>query len=71
MTACNRSAIDPAAGVPTTEVVAKGDYLRFSKRDSLSLEAAFLQVCRCVYSSELRRNKRVVVAHFVFRWLRA
>ncbi|CAA7407520.1 unnamed protein product [Spirodela intermedia] len=32
-----------AASVPRTEIVGKGDYFRFSMRDSLALEASFLQ----------------------------
>ncbi|CAA0806590.1 Phospholipase SGR2 [Striga hermonthica] len=32
-----------AASVPATEVVGKGDYFRFGMRDSLAIEAAFLQ----------------------------
>mgnify|MGYP000114260024 FL=1 len=35
---------DVAASSPATEVVAKGDFLRFSVNDSLTLEAAFLRV---------------------------
>jgi hypothetical protein len=35
---------DVAASGPATEVVAKGDFLRFSMNDSLALEAAFLRV---------------------------
>jgi hypothetical protein len=34
--------------VPASEVIGKGDYFRFSLRDSLSLEASFVQVC-CVF----------------------
>ncbi|KAG6486806.1 hypothetical protein ZIOFF_055386 [Zingiber officinale] len=33
-----------AASVPRTEIIGKSDYFRFSKRDSLALEASFLQV---------------------------
>lgn len=33
-----------AASVPRTEIVGNGDYFRFSIRDSLALEASFLQV---------------------------
>ncbi|KAK4736652.1 hypothetical protein R3W88_000349 [Solanum pinnatisectum] len=33
----------PAAAVPKTEVVGKGDYFRFGLRDSLAIEASFLQ----------------------------
>lgn len=33
-----------AASVPKTEVVGKGDYFRFGMRDSLAIEASFLQV---------------------------
>ncbi|XP_074570030.1 phospholipase SGR2-like isoform X2 [Curcuma longa] len=33
-----------AASVPRTEIVGKSDYFRFSKRDSLALEASFLQM---------------------------
>lgn len=33
-----------AASVPRTEIVGKGDYFRFGKRDSLAIEASFLQV---------------------------
>ncbi|KAK6945735.1 DDHD domain [Dillenia turbinata] len=32
-----------AASVPRTEIVGKGDYFRFGMRDSLAIEAAFLQ----------------------------
>lgn len=32
-----------AAAVPNTEVVGKGDYFRFGMRDSLAIEASFLQ----------------------------
>lgn len=32
-----------AASVPKTEIVGKGDYLRFGMRDSLAIEASFLQ----------------------------
>ncbi|MQL92427.1 hypothetical protein Taro_025046, partial [Colocasia esculenta] len=32
-----------AASVPRTEIVGKGDYFRFSMRDSLALEASFLK----------------------------
>ncbi|KAJ3691677.1 hypothetical protein LUZ61_020841 [Rhynchospora tenuis] len=32
-----------AAAVPRTEIVGKSDYFRFSRRDSLALEASFLQ----------------------------
>jgi hypothetical protein len=31
--------------VPASEVVGKGKYFRFSVRDSLALEASFVQVC--------------------------
>jgi hypothetical protein len=39
-------AVDAAlsASVPRTEIVGKGDYFRFSMRDSLALEASFLEV---------------------------
>ncbi|URD85813.1 DDHD [Musa troglodytarum] len=33
-----------ASSVPCTEIVGKSDYFRFSMRDSLALEASFLQV---------------------------
>ncbi|XP_042427425.1 phospholipase SGR2-like isoform X2 [Zingiber officinale] len=33
-----------AASVPRTEIIGKSDYFRFSKRDSLALEASFLQM---------------------------
>ncbi|PHT73859.1 Phospholipase SGR2 [Capsicum annuum] len=33
----------PAAAVPKTEIVGKGDYFRFGMRDSLAIEASFLQ----------------------------
>lgn len=33
-----------AAAIPQTEVVGKGDYFRFGMRDSLAIEASFLQV---------------------------
>lgn len=33
-----------AASVPRTEIVGKGDYFRFGMRDSLAIEASFLQV---------------------------
>ncbi|KAH6812598.1 shoot gravitropism 2 [Perilla frutescens var. frutescens] len=32
-----------AASIPQTEIVGKGDYFRFGMRDSLAIEAAFLQ----------------------------
>lgn len=36
---------EAAAQVPASEVIGKGDYFRFSIRDSLALEASFVQVC--------------------------
>ena len=33
----------PAAAVPQAEIVGKGDYFRFGMRDSLAIEASFLQ----------------------------
>ncbi|KAJ8574303.1 hypothetical protein K7X08_026108 [Anisodus acutangulus] len=33
----------PSAAVPQTEIVGKGDYFRFGMRDSLAIEASFLQ----------------------------
>lgn len=33
-----------AASIPRAEVVGKGEYFRFGMRDSLAIEAAFLQV---------------------------
>ena len=39
-----------AASVPRTEVVGKGDYFRFGVRDSLAIEASFLQVRKVPYS---------------------
>lgn len=33
-----------AASVPRTEIVGKSDYFRFGMRDSLAIEASFLQV---------------------------
>lgn len=33
-----------AASIPRTEIVGKGDYFRFGMRDSLAIEASFLQV---------------------------
>jgi hypothetical protein len=33
-----------AASVPRTEIVGKSDYFRFGMRDSLAIEAYFLQV---------------------------
>ena len=33
-----------SSSVPRTEIVGKGDYFRFSERDSLALEASFLEV---------------------------
>lgn len=35
---------EPAASVPRTEIVGKGEYFRFGMRDSLAIEASFLQV---------------------------
>lgn len=35
---------EPAAAVPHTEIVGHGDYFRFGMRDSLAIEASFLQV---------------------------
>lgn len=35
-----------AASVPQTEIVGKGDYFRFGMRDSLAIEASFLQVMK-------------------------
>lgn len=35
---------EPAASMPKTEIVGKGDFFRFGMRDSLALEASFLQV---------------------------
>ncbi|KAL6212510.1 hypothetical protein ACLB2K_017730 [Fragaria x ananassa] len=34
---------EPAASVPRTEIVGKGEYFRFGMRDSLAIEASFLQ----------------------------
>ena len=36
--------VELAASVPGTEIVGKSDYFRFGMRDSLAIEAAFLQV---------------------------
>lgn len=33
-----------SASVPRTEIVGKSDYFRFGMRDSLAVEASFLQV---------------------------
>lgn len=33
-----------SAAVPPTEIVGKSDYFRFGMRDSLAIEASFLQV---------------------------
>lgn len=33
-----------SAAVPPTELVGKSDYFRFGMRDSLAIEASFLQV---------------------------
>jgi len=33
-----------AASLPRTEIVGKSDYFRFGMRDSLAIEASFLQV---------------------------
>lgn len=38
-----------AASVPRTEIVGKGDYFRFGMRDSLAIEASFLQVRRFLF----------------------
>nr|GEV11683.1 phospholipase SGR2 [Tanacetum cinerariifolium] len=38
-----RTSLDLAAALPLTEVVGKGDYFRFGMRDSLAIEASFLQ----------------------------
>ncbi|KAK4408753.1 Phospholipase SGR2 [Sesamum angolense] len=37
------SRVELAASVPRTEIVGKGDYFRFGMRDSLAIEASFLQ----------------------------
>ncbi|KAK4371881.1 hypothetical protein RND71_007265 [Anisodus tanguticus] len=39
----NLAVNQPAAAVPRTEIVGKGDYFRFGMRDSLAIEASFLQ----------------------------
>ena len=41
---CFSSLTELAASVPRTEIVGKSDYFRFGMRDSLALEASFLQV---------------------------
>lgn len=38
-----------AASVPRTEIVGKSDYFRFGMRDSLAIEASFLQVILQTY----------------------
>jgi hypothetical protein len=38
------SVAELAASVPSTEMVGKSDYFRFGMRDSLAIEASFLQV---------------------------
>lgn len=38
------SVAELAASVPSTEIVGKSDYFRFGMRDSLAIEASFLQV---------------------------
>lgn len=38
-----------AASVPLTEIVGKSDYFRFGMRDSLAIEASFLQVILNAY----------------------
>lgn len=40
-----------AASIPQTEVVGKGDYFRFGMRDSLAIEAFFLQVMPFAFSA--------------------
>ncbi|MED6208835.1 hypothetical protein PIB30_048866 [Stylosanthes scabra] len=41
-----------AASVPSTEIVGKSDYFRFGMRDSLLIEAAFLQAFYYFIKSE-------------------
>lgn len=36
--------IELAAAIPRTEIVGKSEYFRFGMRDSLAIEASFLQV---------------------------
>lgn len=38
------SSAELAASVPRTDVVGKNEYFRFGMRDSLAIEASFLQV---------------------------
>lgn len=44
-----------AASIPHTEIVGKGDYFRFGMRDSLAIEASFLQVLLATFSDERGR----------------
>jgi hypothetical protein len=41
--------VELAASVPRTEIVGKSDYFRFGMRDSLAIEASFLQVILQTY----------------------
>lgn len=41
---CCYSVAELAASVPSTEIVGKSGYFRFGMRDSLAIEASFLQV---------------------------
>lgn len=43
-TSCYCVSSELAASVPKTEIVGKGEYFRFGRRDSLAIEASFLQV---------------------------
>ncbi|GMP79010.1 hypothetical protein CsSME_00034725 [Camellia sinensis var. sinensis] len=60
-----------AASLPRTEIVGKGDYFRFAMRDSLAIEASFLQVdlvkrhCFPVYWNG--ENRRVLRGHWFAR----
>ncbi|XP_022852802.1 phospholipase SGR2-like isoform X4 [Olea europaea var. sylvestris] len=60
-----------AASVPQTEIVGKSDYFRFGMRDSLAVEATFLQVdlvkrhCFPVYWNG--ENRRVLRGHWFAR----
>ncbi|RWW37439.1 hypothetical protein BHE74_00057449 [Ensete ventricosum] len=52
---CLLSFTELASSVPCTEIVGKSDYFRFSMRDSLALEASFLQKKR-----DRKREKNLV-----------
>lgn len=45
------SSAELAASVPRTDVVGKNEYFRFGMRDSLAIEASFLQVALVLNSN--------------------